>query len=403
MKIDKEINILFNTFWKFSKTKEAITRLPFSPENEKTVIFLKNYLKKIGKKVYVDDFGNVASYSNNKESKIVFISHYDSVPNGGKYDGIAGIVFGLILLNEIKNSELFNRVELIAFNNEESSKFGRASLGSKYFFKNLEELDFNSLLEKKEKISELMSEYNFSKYSEIEKPIYRPGTNFFEIHIDQTYELIEKKAIIGIVEKIAGHIRMKVDIEGKVDHSGLIDIEKRKNSLISASELVLYCRRLSEYYSEFETVATVTRMFNSPNITNMVPGNTELFIDIRGTNLSKINEIKTEIISKIKDNDSRYKTTSISEIVSQNFPAEMNRNMLVKLNKLFKSNNLSKEIMNSVAWHDIAEVTEFFNTNLIFIQNPSGRSHCPEEEINLTAFKALLEIFIENLGDLIDN
>jgi hypothetical protein len=71
--------------------------------------------------------------------------------------------------------------------------------------------------------------------------------------------------------------------------------------------------------------------------------------------------------------------------------------------KIFNRDNLSAKVLNSVAWHDIAEITDFFDSNLLFVQNPSGRSHCPEEDMNFEAFVSLLKVFVNNLGDLIDN
>jgi len=403
LNIKKITEYLFSELSKISRNPEEITRLPFSDENEQAIIFIKNYMKKLGKKVYVDDFGNVVSHSEHTGKKFVFVSHYDSVPCGGKYDGIAGIVFGLALLNEIKDTKLFDRIEVIAFNNEESSRFGKASLGSKYFLNKLDNYNFKSLIENESTIDELIKQYNFSKYSEIKKPDYKAGSHFFEVHIDQTFELFDNNVMVGIVDKIAGHIRMVIKTRGKVDHSGLIDIEKRKNSLLPAAETILYCRKMSEKYSPEGIVSTVTRVNNSPNVTNMIPGYTEIFIDIRGIELSGMNEVQSEIIRKIKDNDYKYKTNSEIEIISRNLPAEMNRKMIKKFVKIFSRNNLPAKVLNSVAWHDIAEITDFFDSNLLFVQNPSGRSHCPEEDMNFEAFVSLLKVFANDSGDLIDN
>ncbi|HPE42137.1 MAG TPA: Zn-dependent hydrolase, partial [Thermotogota bacterium] len=98
---NSEIALDIEALAQLSSSKEGVTRLPFTLENDQAIEYLKKRLNSMGKQVYVDAYGNIMSSEpggDPVEGKVYFLSHYDSVPNGGRYDGVAGIVMGLRLI-----------------------------------------------------------------------------------------------------------------------------------------------------------------------------------------------------------------------------------------------------------------------------------------------------------------
>ena len=131
--LEKHLKILEQ----FTATKgNGVTRCPFSKEAKQAAEYIKNEMDKIGLSTKIDLVGNVrgrleATVPNAKT--IIIGSHYDTVKNGGAYDGIAGVICGMEIAERIKKSvkNRYFALEIIAFNDEEGMMFGSGCLGSK--------------------------------------------------------------------------------------------------------------------------------------------------------------------------------------------------------------------------------------------------------------------------------
>jgi len=390
-KIIREIE----AFARFSLPGPGVTRLPFSDENDRAIEYISERLRSLGKRVYVDELGNVASSSGNfvPASKTYIISHYDSVPVGGKYDGIAGLVFGLILL-EMLEVRARDPVEMIAFNCEESSLFGRASIGSKYFFGGRLPEDYPALIGSERSLRELMDIKHYSKLSLAEKPEVAENSRFLEVHIDQSACLYRKGSRLGLVERIAGQRRLRLTFTGETGHSSLADLSVRRDSLFAAATAIKAVREIMEKHLISGAVGTVTRVENRPNVMNMIPGETELMVDIRGFSIETLEAYVEELVDICRDESESYSIAFDWSMVSQYDPAVMDGEFSVRYFKQLSESGLNPMVMNSMAWHDIAGAAGIYPSNLLLLPNPSGVSHSPGEDMDIDAFASLVEFFI---------
>ena len=390
-----------DSFSRYSATDEGVTRLPFSVENERVIEYMIGRLNELGKDVYVDEMGNVLTAGRNKDfrgEKTVFCSHYDSVPNGGKYDGVAGVVFGILLLQEVDEADR-DRMELLAFNCEESSLFGRPSIGSKSFFEGIELLEnYETLIGEKDTLISKMRKADFKRFSQIERPHIGENTRFIEIHVDQSETLSKRETEIGVVEKIAGQRRLKLSFKGETNHSSLMNLSVRRDSLVAAASAILKVSELSGTLSSKEVVGTVTRIVNTPNVMNMIPGETELMVDIRGYSAKALDELKRTLIDHCGRKSSEVNVLFSAMEVATCEPAIMEDSFSEFLMRKLLINRVTFSRMNSAAWHDIAEVSKYFPSSLLLLPNPSGASHSPTESMNLVCFSKLLVAMIEIFG-----
>jgi len=399
--LDRKIEREIGAFARFSSTSEGVTRLPFSRENDLAIEYLKDRLYSIGKRVYVDAYGNVASASSDlisAKDKTYLISHYDSVPKGGRFDGIAGIVLGLLLIEALEEPAK-GRTELLAFNIEESSMFGRASIGSKTFFEDENSVpDYLPLLRGGKSLRSSLLAKQYQKYTEIGKPVIGKNSRFLEVHVDQSRELWDHRSEIGIVGVIAGQKRLSLQFTGRTGHSSLMDLSSRKDALFCASYVIAKVGELSRVYNPSGVIGTVTQIKNEPNVTNMIPGNVELFLDVRGIEKGSLERFREEVVD-FSANHARKSGLAFSwNTVSEYDPALLDQAYADVLEKRMLQAKITPKRMHSMAWHDSAEVNKYYKTNLLLVSNKTGESHSPLEQMNIDSFRELLIFLISFIG-----
>ena len=119
----------------FSRGETGITRLALSPEEMQARSYVTGLMQELGMRIRVDAIGNIIGRLEGTDlaaAPVCVGSHLDSVPEGGRYDGVLGVVAGLAAIRRIiKEGHTKHPLELIIFTAEESSRFGYATMGSK--------------------------------------------------------------------------------------------------------------------------------------------------------------------------------------------------------------------------------------------------------------------------------
>ena len=182
-------------------------------------------------------------------AKVVMLgSHIDSVPNGGNFDGVVGVLGAIEVINCMNeaNFENYHPIEVVVFMAEESSRFGIATLGSKTMCGEMDVDTLKKLVDKKG-----YSLYNTLKLrgldaDKIEEALYPHELKaFMEIHIEQGKVLETTNTQLGIVTGIAAPTRIKVIINGQADHSGATPMHMRQDALCAAAEIILQVEKLA--------------------------------------------------------------------------------------------------------------------------------------------------------------
>ena len=378
-----------NNISQIGMTANGVTRLAFSQNDIKARAYLKNLIDNTGLEYREDTFGNMfALYKPlGAEGQIIGTgSHIDTVPNGGKYDGLLGVISSLAAIKTIKekNIPIRHPLELIVFQAEESSRFGYATMGSKIMAGKLDDfvhweksVDNNGI-----SLVEAMKDagYNFYdiKKSVVEKDKYK---GFVELHIDQSKTMKYEDKPVAVVDGIAAPLRVKVIIYGESAHSGSTAMRYRKDALVIASELVLAVRNLSLAYDERNAVATVSKLDIFPSVINVVPGTAVMYIDIRGINSKTIDELFGLIRAESSKIALRYKAACEIELISSEKPCMLNNYVSDIIEK--SCIELNKPYMHIIsgAGHDAMNMAEITECGMIFVKNDSGVSHHQNEEI----------------------
>lgn len=354
---------------------EGINRLAFTDADWEGRQYIIDCMIDAGLDVEIDGFGNVIGYKvgTNPDLPVVMVgSHTDSVPNGGNYDGVVGVLSAIEAVRSMIDDgfEQEHTIAVVDFMCEESSRFGAATLGSKAMRGKLTLNDLHRLVDTKGiTLYDVLKGRNLNPDA-IESMAYnRPVKAFIEIHIEQGKVLEHEQKQIGIVSGIAGPERFYVTIRGNADHSGATPMNLRHDALCGASKIILGIEEVTSMQEEPPVVGTVGIAEVVPGAMNVIPGAVKLGVDIRS--------------------------------ISKDYPVSMHPLMVKEFERAVTSLQLEYMIMPSGAGHDAMHWTEVAPTGMIFIPCRDGISHNPAEFAamdDIVAGAEVLENVIKNIS-----
>ncbi|MDQ0859710.1 Zn-dependent hydrolase [Bacillus sp. V2I10] len=372
-----------DTLSTFTATPDkGTTRLTYSNEDLQTRNYLKNKMNEYGLHVKEDGFGNIFGKLEGtlKDGPSVLIgSHFDSVPNGGAYDGPAGVVAGLEVAALFAKNKVTPKypLEIIALVEEEGARFGGGLMGSRGIVGLLSEEDFKNLTDKdgistEEAMESIGLDSSFPKKRD-------PKTirAYLELHIEQGPILEEKNVPIGVVEAIVGLTQLEVTIKGQAGHAGTTPMNRRSDALVAAARIIAQLPELASGEGE-GTVITSGRLNVFPNGANVIPDKTVFSVDIRSArekNVRNVIEKVKEIVDSYSENGI---DTSVEELLYMK-PKAMNHEVLSLLKQKSSELEIPYCSINSGAGHDAMVFSDFTDVGMLFIPSKNGLSHCPEE------------------------
>jgi len=215
----------------------------YSPEEDRAHELAAGWMREAGLEVEVDAAGNLIGTRG--DARVWSGSHLDSVPNGGRYDGVLGVLAGIEVAERIDSP-----VGVVAFRDEERG-FG-GSLG-----------------------------------------LVRKPDVYVEVHIEQGPVLLRREEPLGVVSAIVGLARGEVVLDGVAGHAGTTPMEGRRDALVDAAELVLRARDAALSISG--TVATVGEIVVVPGASNVIPERAVVSVDARAPDRERLGALVAAI------------------------------------------------------------------------------------------------------------
>lgn len=364
---------LFRRFYSIGSTTDGgVTRLGYSPvEDMMHEEFIKSG-REMGYTDIADEAGNTYVCNSMDDNYYLIGSHLDSVVEGGRYDGVAGVIAGMMVLRWAKEDNLQVPVRVGAFRCEESSNFGCCTIGSGLITKEVYKQDIEGLMSKD---GQLLGEIFEERGLNIRPKKIEGVRQYLELHIEQGKVLEECHTKIGIVSTIAGPVRYNLYFHGMAEHSGATPMMMRKDALCAASEVILEIERIGQRESMYQSVATVGVLYNKPNAMNVIPGSVQFGIDIRGIDTASLGRIESGVLDAARNICEKREIQLIEEKLSSIPPIEMTKDLEMKLEKAARELNISNRIMVSGAGHDAMSFAAICDTAMIFIPCDKGISH----------------------------
>ena len=373
---------LFDSFYDVGCTETGgVTRLGYSAQEDQMHEVFAGLAKELNCKILKDEVGNTyASNANGKEYYLIG-SHLDSVIEGGRYDGVAGIIAGLMVMRWAREDGVNIPLRVGAFRCEESSNFGCCTIGSGLITKEIYKQDVGSLVSKAGKsLEQIFRERSLNLH-----PSRINGVKqYLELHIEQGKVLEEAGTPVGIVQTIAGPRRFKLYLRGMAEHSGATPMGMRCDAMCAASEIILELERIGNREAVYQSVATVGVVNNHPNALNVIPGEVELGVDIRGIEVSSQDRIEREMRESArricKKRGIEYLEVKTSEIP----PIDMSEDVQNGLEMAARRLGVNCRRMVSGAGHDAMSFAGICNTGMVFIPCVKGVSHNRMEFASIT-------------------
>ena len=375
----------------------GVTRLGYTKNEDVMHGAIRNFAREMGLKYSSDEVGNTYVYEEDYSEYYLIGSHLDSVISGGRYDGVVGVLAGLLILKWIKENNLNIPLKVVAFRCEESSSFGIATVGSGLITKKLQI----------EKMKKVKNTEGVSLYEALKFRGYNPECkkiegilNYFELHIEQGRILEDEGLKIGIINSIAAATRYWLTIDGRQDHSGATPMGMRQDALCAAGEIIIELENIAKRESIHSSVGTVGYLGNYPNAFNVVPGRVKMGLDIRGVDKDSIDRIDDEIVKFVdevcKKRDLNYELDNISKAI----PVKLDENLKNELSEVATKLGIEHKIMNSGAGHDAMKFWDIAPTGMLFIPCRDGVSHNKAEEIDYEDIILGSKIIFEELKQL---
>lgn len=360
----------------------GVTRLTYSKEDLDARNYIKDRMLEYGLTVSEDGFGNIFGKLEGTipdAPSVIVGSHFDSVPNGGAYDGTAGVVIGLEVaaLFQENNCKPAYPLEIIALVEEEGSRYGGGLMGSRGMMGLLTNEDFKVLADKDAILAEdAMIGIGLDPSKE---KLRDPKTikAFLELHIEQGPILEEKSIPIGVVEAIVGLTQLEVTIQGKAGHAGTTPMDRRSDALVAAAQIISEFPQLALEEGN-GTVITTGQLHVFPNGSNVIPDKVVFSVDIRSGKEHHMQNAVRKVEQLITSKEANGILTSTEQLLSIS-PKEMDENIRSIFKETSDELNIPYYSINSGAGHDAMVFSDFTACGMVFIPSKDGLSHCPEE------------------------
>lgn len=347
--------------------------------------FLRARFEAAGLETRIDAAGNLVAHRPGRRpglGTIMLGSHSDTVPDGGRYDGIAGVAVALEVARALADHgiELDHDLEVVDFLAEEVSIFGVSCIGSRGMAGVLPQ-DWLSRERDGLTLEQGIRDVGGDP-ARIEAEARKDIAAFLELHIEQGPVLETEKLDIGVVTAIAGITRIEIIVEGRADHAGTTPMGTRADALAAAARLVTGIEALAKSFADGagHFTATVGEFAIEPNAANVVPSRARLLIDARAEERTTM-DVFAAAVEQLAEQIARETGTVIAppRRISDNMPTPGDPLVLDVLDAACEAAGASHRRMASGAGHDTAFMARVARAAMIFVPCLGGRSHAPEE------------------------
>ena len=398
---------LFNTLRALTTEDGKITRPPYARGEALAHELMASVARELKMEVDTDCAGNLhMTYRSARSSAKRWLtgSHLDSVPDGGNFDGAAGVIAGLTVVHALQHNQLSLDEDLtvIAFRAEEASSwfkgphkshFGsRALLGqlSDHEMDAAQSLQDNLSLRQKIKSAGFEPEHITSGRLHID---LSEVLGFVELHIEQGPVLVEHQLPVGIVSSIRGTVRARnACVQGEYAHSGAVPREYRHDALLAATDFV--CQAEAQWATWLaagcDMVFTVGKFSTETNVHSLtkVPGRVDFTVDVRSQDVELLHEAARLMHERANEISQRRKVTVQLGQLDIEPPALMDDRLQRRLHVVAQQLGIPTETIACGAGHDAANfVMAGVSSAMIFVRNDRG-SHNRDEAMDIDDFGA---------------
>lgn len=383
----RNLERLIERFALISEPGPGVTRLAYSRlEREAHSVFAEE-MQRLGLRVTVDAVGNSIAELQGSVPGLPGLgtgSHLDSVPSGGRFDGVAGVCAAIEVARVVVDGGVPTRHpwRFVAFAAEEGARFGQACNGSRVI---AGLTAANDLVRFVDADGVTMADAMLSaglRPQEADTARWKPDdwAAFVELHIEQGNLLETQETPIGVVDVISGSSRLLVHLKGTASHTGGTPMHLRHDALAAASECVLACERLATDARHHGTRVTVGRLDVAPDSITTIPGEVTFSVDVRDLDSQRQRESALQLMEDFEEICARRGVAMDARVIGDTSPVVLPVSVVSVLTEAARDEGLEYRVMPSGASHDAQQISRVTKTGMVFVPSRGGGvSHVPEE------------------------
>jgi N-carbamoyl-L-amino-acid hydrolase len=355
--------------------------------------------------VHIDAVGNVVGVylgSDPNAKRLLTGSHYDTVRNGGKYDGRLGILTAMACVRELHRAgkRLPYAFEVVGFAEEEGQRYKATFLGSGALTGHFDP----SWLEQKDADGITMREameHAGLCIADIPK-LARDATKylgFVEVHIEQGPVLNEMNLPLGVVTSINVSVRYVGEVLGMASHAGTTPMDRRRDAATAVAELALFVEQRGGAVPNL--VATIGMLTVPNGSINVVPGRCQFSLDIRATTNAVRDACANDVLAALKAICERRGLAFKIEETMRAAAAPSAAPWQARWEQAVEASGLPVFRMPSGAGHDAMKLHELMPQAMLFVRGENaGISHNPLESTTSDDMQLAVDAFMQLLNRL---
>ena len=378
-------------------TPGALTRLFLSPAHQRAIALISAWMQEAGLETHVDAIGNLIGRTKNSIGKPTLLlgSHIDTVRDAGAYDGNFGVLAAITAVKSLAPGFPY-AIEIIAFGDEEGSRFPQTLSGSRAVAGIFDPSALDAADNTGTTLRDALKAFGCNPDA-IGQIARNPAEilAYVELHIEQGPVLEGEKIPVGIVTAINGASRLSVTLTGTAGHAGTIPMSMRRDALAAAAEQILFIQRHATAIPNL--VATVGAIAIHPGAPNSVPGRATYSIDIRAPEDSIRAQGVATLAGRLKE-IAASRDIEITITQTHDAPATQCAPWLqAQLASAIAAQNLPIFYLHSGAGHDAMAIAALCPVAMLFVRCKGGISHTPAESITAEDAEIAVAVLLEFL------
>ncbi|MBF4562471.1 Zn-dependent hydrolase [Microbacterium sp. VKM Ac-2870] len=372
----------------------SIERVYLSPEHARVNRLAAEWMRELGMRTWQDAAGNRVGRIGDAAAPALMIgSHLDTVLDAGRYDGIAGVLMALEVVRLLRvptadgdgwTVPLPFAIEVVAFSDEEGTRFGRALLGSSAVAGTWNDAWWTLMDADGVSLRQAFLEFGLDP-ARVGEAARRPDelVGYLEAHIEQGPELDRAGEALAVVSSIASARRFQLVVEGEARHAGGTPYDMRRDALLGASEAALAVERICS--AEHHIVGTVGRFEAFPGAVNVIPGEVKFSLDLRGEFDGERDRVWDALARELDDimgrRGLRWRSREVHSAPAV-FCAPLLQDVVAGgIRATLPPRSEAPPVIFSRAGHDGMSLGAVTDVGMLFLRNPEGISHHPDESV----------------------
>jgi allantoate deiminase len=379
----------------FSDSPDGLSRRYLTPAHRAAVDEMTGWMNAAGMAVRLDAAGTlIGRYEGTGDKTLLIGSHIDTVGDAGAYDGTLGVMLGLGCVEALAAAgrRLSFAIEVMAFGDEEGSRFHASMLGSRALAGLVREAP--EIADKAGvSLAAAMRGFGLDPARLAEAARGRDDVLlFFEPHIEQGPVLEAEGLALGIVTGIAAQTRLNVTLTGMANHAGTTPMHLRRDALAAAAEAMLALETIA---LQAGIVGTVGALEAVPGVSNVVPGRVMFSVDLRAPAEVQRDAGVAAFDAALKDICARRQIIADTQIIQALAACYCDAGAQQILAQALVARGEVVKYLPSGAGHDAMSVAALCPVAMLFIRCRGGISHNPAEHVEVADVEAAADVMME--------